>query len=209
MICSESHCELAELVLSSTPDCSKLAFTVPHAVLSVTPFYFLSIKIKIMFFSFNTQDSSEAPIKWGGSLNVFVYLCFTNKSCFQSRGNYQRIKRGSTKLIRLLIELREMERKVCLLLCNTFHQPENCTIALQRLTAFQWEAAFGKWNSKLKALLFKNKLTLHNNAPRAGPFPKLTKSCLFSNDHFCGFPVSSRRKASGDGIQSDPWGSEW
>lgn len=131
MICSESHCELAELVFQFQG--SKLAFAVLHSVLSVTQFYFVSIKRKIMFVSFNTQDGSEAPVKGNGPLNVFVYLCFTNKRCFQSQGNHQQIKVGSTKLIRRLIGLREMERKVCLPPCNTFHHSENCMIARQCL----------------------------------------------------------------------------
>lgn len=60
---SELLCKLAELVSKSKLECSKLAFTALHAVLSVTRFYFLSTKIKIMSISFNRQDCGEAPIK--------------------------------------------------------------------------------------------------------------------------------------------------
>lgn len=129
---AESHCKQAEIIFKCLSDCSKLACTVLHSFLCDLVLSFIH-QNKVMAVSLNTQDCSEATVKWrtlNGCLFSFFFFNQMKDFCFSVIRKLQQIKRGRTKFIRLLTEMHKMERKVCL--CNnTFHLPENCRIELQ------------------------------------------------------------------------------
>lgn len=127
---AQSHCKQAEIIFKCVSDCSKLTGTVLHSSICDLVLSFIH-QNKIMGVSLNTQDCSEATVKWR-TLNVSFFFFLIKRKIFlffSITRKLQQIKRGRTKFIRLLTEMHKMERKVCL--CNnTFHLPENCRIEL-------------------------------------------------------------------------------
>lgn len=110
----------------------------------------------------------KTTVKWKRPLFVCFLDFFTYERCFQSWGNYQQIKRGRTKCIRLLIELHQMERGLSAAVkhLSSSWKPNDCVAVLT-----EHSVGVHIWQMKLpvKSLtLRENKLSLHNNALRAG-----------------------------------------